>query len=67
MRTAGCVGSVRAAGRRLAGDGGVLKIARRIWEVGVAGSLVTGRRQGAFSTVLRRHGLRASLGGVLAT
>ena len=26
--------------------GGVLKIARRIWEVGVAGWLVTGRRRG---------------------
>jgi len=26
--------------------GGVLKIARRIWEVGVAGSLVIGRRRG---------------------
>jgi len=35
----------------LAGDrrvtGGVLKIARRIWEVGVAGWPVTGRRRGA--------------------
>jgi len=55
----------------LAGDwrvtGGVLKIARRIWEVGVAGWPVTGRRRGAFSTLLRRPGLRASAGGVLAT
>jgi len=55
----------------LAGDrrvtGGVLKIARRIWEAGVAGWPVTGRRQGAFSTLLRRPGLRASNGGVLAT
>jgi len=36
----------------LAGDwrvtGGNLKIARRIWEVGVAGSPVIGRRWGAF-------------------
>jgi len=32
--------------------GGVLKIARRIWEVGVADSPVIGRRQGAFSTLL---------------
>jgi len=30
--------------------GGVLKIALRIWEVGVAGWPVTGRRRGAFST-----------------
>jgi len=47
--------------------GGVLKIARRIWEVGVAGSPVTGRRRGLFSTLLRRPGLRDSTGGVLAT
>ena len=32
--------------------GGVLKIARRIWEVGVAGSPVIGRRRKAFSTLL---------------
>jgi len=51
----------------LASDGGVLKIARRIWEVSVAGWPVTGRRRGAFSTSLRRPGLRASTGGVLAT
>jgi len=55
----------------LAGDWqvtrGVLKIARRIWEVGVAGWPVTGRRRGAFSTLLRRPGLRASTGGVRAT
>ena len=47
--------------------GGVLKIARRIWVVGVASWPVTGRRRGAFSTLLRRHGLRASCDGVLAT
>ena len=47
--------------------GGVLKIARRIWEVGVAGSPVIGRRRGAFSTLLRRPGLQASSDGVLAT
>jgi len=29
--------------------GGVLKIVRRIWEVGVAGSLVIGRRRGGRS------------------
>jgi len=60
-------GGVRAL---LAGDWrvtGVLKIARRKWEVGVAGWPVTGRRRGAFSTLLRRPGLRASIGGVLAT
>jgi len=55
----------------LAGDwrvmGGVLKIARRVWEVAVAGLLVTGRRWGAFSTLLRQSGLRVSTGGVLAT
>jgi len=55
----------------LAGDwrvtGGVLKTARHIWEVGVAGLPVTSRRRGAFSTLLRRTGLRASTGGVLAT
>jgi len=54
VRTAGWAGSARAAGRCLAGDGGVLKIARRIWEVGVAGSPVIGRRRGAFSKLLRR-------------
>ena len=47
--------------------GGVLKIARRICEVGVAGSPVIGRRWGAFLTLLRQSGLRASTGGVLAT
>ena len=47
--------------------GGVLKIARRICEVGVAGLPVIGRRCGAFSTLLRQSGLRASTGGVLAT
>ena len=47
--------------------GGVLKIARRIWEVGVAGSPVIGRRRGTFSTLLRQSGLRASSDSVLAT
>ena len=47
--------------------GGILKIARRIWAVGLAGSPVIGRRRGAFSTLLRRPGLRASSDGVLAT
>ena len=67
MRTAGWAGSARAAGCWLAGDGGVLKIARRIWKVGVVGSPVIGRRRGAFSTLLRRPGLRASSDSVLAT
>jgi len=35
--------------------------------VGVAGSPVIGRRQGAFSTLLRQPGRRASSDGVLAT
>jgi len=35
--------------------------------ISVAGWAVTGRRQGAFSTLLRRPGLRASTAGVLAT
>jgi len=49
--------------------GGVLKIVHRIWEVGVAGWPVTGRRRGAFSfsTLLWRPALRASTGGVLVT
>jgi len=62
---------VRGLRALLAGDrqvtGGVLKIARRIWQVGVAGWPVTGRRRGTFSTLLRRPGLRASNGGVLVT
>ena len=66
VQTAGWAGSARAT----AGDGGVLKIVRRIiriWEVGVAGSPMTSRQRGAFSTLLRQPGLRASTGGVLAT
>jgi len=56
----------------LAGDwrltGAVLKIARRIWEVGVAGwPAGDWPWTGAFSTLLRRPGLRASTGGILAT
>jgi len=39
-RSAGCA---RVAGRWLADDGGILKIARRIWEVDVAGWPLTGR------------------------
>jgi len=38
------VHALLASDRRV--TGGVLKIARRIWEAGVAGWLVTGRRQG---------------------
>ena len=55
------------AGCARVGDGGVLKTARRISQVGVAGWPVTGRRRRAFSTLLRRPGLRASNGGVLVT
>jgi len=47
--------------------GSVLKIARRIWEVCVAGSTVIERRWGAFSTLLRRPGLQAYSDGILAT
>jgi len=46
---------------------GVLKIARRIWKVGVASSPVIGRRRTAFSTLLRLPGMRPSSDGVLAT
>jgi len=55
----------------LAGDwrvtGDILEIARCIWEVGMAGLLVTSHQRGAFSTLLRQSGLRASTGGILAT
>ena len=67
VRTAGWAGSARAAGRRLAGDGRRPKTALRIREAGAAGPPATGRRRGAFSTLLRRPGLRASTGGDLAT
>jgi len=56
-------GSARAAGRRPAGDGGAPKTARRIREAGAAGPPLTG----AFSTLLRPSGLRASTAGILAT
>jgi len=55
----------------LAGDwrvtAGFLKILRRIWEMGVAGWPVTGRRRGVFSTLLWWPGLRVSTDGILAT
>jgi len=57
VRTAGWAGSARAAGRRPAGDP---KTARRIREAGAPPT-------GAFSTLLRQSGLRASTGGVLTT
>jgi len=63
VRTAGWAGSARAAGRRPAGDEGAPKTSRRIREAGAAGQPPTG----AFSTLLRQSGLRASTGGVLAT
>ena len=59
------------ARRSPAGDrrvtGGATKTERRIRQAGAAGPPSTGRRRGAFSTLLRRPGLRASTGGVLAT
>jgi len=56
----------------LAGDwhvtGGVLKIARCIWEVGAAGWPASGiDGGGTFSTLLLWPGLWASTDGVLAT
>jgi len=48
----------------LAGDGGVLKIARRIWEVGVAGWPSTGS---VFNITAAAWTVRASTGGVLGT
>jgi len=52
---------------RTAGWAESARTARHIWEVGVAGSPVIGRRRGVFSTLLRQSGLRATTGGVLAT
>ena len=46
VRTASWAGSARALAADWRVTGGVLKIARHIWEVGVAGSPVIGRRQG---------------------
>ena len=60
VRTAGWAGSARAAGRRA--TGGARKTARRIREAGASGPPPTG----AFLTLLRQSGLRASTGGVLA-
>ena len=59
VRTAGWAGSARPAGRRLAGDGGAPKTARRIRQAGAAGPSATGRRRGAFSTLLLQSGMRA--------
>ena len=53
-RTLVYAGCARVADQWPAGDGGVLKHARRISQVGVARWPVTGRRRGAFSTLLRR-------------
>jgi len=63
VRTAGWAGSVCVADRRR----GAPKTAHRIWQAGVAGPLATSRRRGAFSTLLRQSGMRASTGGILAT
>jgi len=65
VRTAGWEGSARVAGRQA--TGGAPKTARRIREASAAGPPATGRRRGAFSTLLRQSGMRASTGGVLAT
>jgi len=46
VRTAGWAGSARPAIADWQVTGGVLKISRRIWEVGVACSPVIGRRRG---------------------
>ena len=67
MQMAVWAGCARAAGGDWQVAGVILKIAHRIWEVRVAGWPVTGRRQGGFSTLLQRPGLRASTGGILAT
>jgi len=47
--------------------GGAPKTTHSIREAGAAGPPATGRRRGAFSTLLLQSGLRASTGGVLAT
>ena len=64
VRTAGWAGSARApAGNRRA-TGGAPKTARRIREAGAAGRPAGDRPpRGAFSTLLRQSGLRASTGG----
>jgi len=67
MQTLVYAGCVLVADYWSAGDGVVLKIARCISQVGMAGWPVTGRRRGVFSTLLRHPGLRASNGGILAT
>jgi len=62
VRTAGCAGSARRRSS-LAGDrratGRAPNTARRIRQVGAAGPPATGRRRGAFSTLLRQSGIRA--------
>jgi len=63
MRTAGWAGCARVAAGDRRATGGAPKTARRIREAGTAGPPPTG----AFSTLLRQSGLRASTGGVLAT
>jgi len=67
VQTAGWAGSARAAGQLPAGDGGAPKTACHIREAGAAGPPPTGRRRGAFSTLLRQSRLRASTDGILAT
>ena len=63
MRTAGWAGSARAAGRRPPGDVGCPQNRAPHTESGRGRPPPTG----AFSTLLRQSGLRASTGGVLVT
>ena len=66
VRTAGWAGSTRVADRRPAGDGGPQN---RAPHTGSGRGLPASDRPptGAFSTLLRQSGMRASTGGVLAT
>ena len=67
VRTAGWAGSARAVGRRPAGDGG--RPQNRAPHTGSGRGRPAGDRPptGAFSTLLRKSGMRASTSGVLAT
>ena len=64
MRTAGSAGSTRAAGWRPVGDGGHPENRAPHTGSGRAGDRPL---TGAFSTLMRQSGLRASTGGILAT
>jgi len=71
VRTAVWAGSARAAGRWLAGDGGILKMhavyGKWPWPACRWLAVDGGRGEGAFSTLLRQSGLQAFTGGILAT